>query len=91
MNNPSDSIRDIKNIIGNFMLSTEELMLTMDMSQSAFSRFAKKANMKPSRTIKKRNFYHVSVFEDAVKEQTRAFQTVELIESTKKIMENENG
>lgn len=73
----------IENIIGNYMLSSSEIMLALGMSQPTFCRFAKKTNLRVSRSIGTRRFYHVDDFEIAIKENTNCFQAIKIIELKK--------
>ena len=88
--NNNQKVQEIKKVIGNFMLSSEEIMLAMGLTQSTFSRFVKKTNLKPSRTLGRRKFYHVLSFEDAIKRETNVFQIMELIDRNKQILGQEN-
>jgi len=85
----SNKRQDIIKIIGSCMLSTEEIMYAMGLSQSSFSRFAKRSSLKPIRTIGRLNFYHVDDFETAIRNKTKMFEVIELIKN-KKTGENDD-
>ena len=75
--------------LGEYMLSSNEIMLATGMSQSSFSRYAQKYNLKPSRVVGRRKLYHVETYERIVRQTSREYQIVELIEKKKKILKED--